>query len=142
MSEVLRFSVHLVKRERGRVELRAGVAPPPMAASTAPAPARVARLVALAHHVEALVRAGTVRDYADVASLAGITRARVTQIVNCLLLAPDIQERLLFMDRPPVGREPLSETDLRPIACEPDWAKQRQMFARLIGSLDPSSSRQ
>ena len=37
-----------------------------------------------------------VRDYADVARLGYVTRARVTQIMNLALLAPDIQEELLL----------------------------------------------
>jgi len=38
---------------------------------------------------------GEMRDYADVARLGYVTRARLTQIMNLLLLAPDIQEALL-----------------------------------------------
>ena len=67
---------------------------------------RVARMLALAHRIDGMVRAGELRDLADAAWASGVTRARVTQIVNLLLLAPAIQEQIL--DLPPVtnGRDP------------------------------------
>ena len=81
--------------------------------------------MALAIRFEHLVRKGVVKDYADVARLGHISRARVTQIMNLLNLAPDIQEAILFL--PPVenGRDPCTEVDLRPIAATFDWHKQR-----------------
>ncbi|HVU63917.1 MAG TPA: hypothetical protein VHC70_08065, partial [Phycisphaerales bacterium] len=78
------FKVHLVRCGHGRMELRDGA--PPLPPPVISIPARVARLVALAHHIENLVRAGKVRDYAAIAMLGGITRARVSQITNLLLL--------------------------------------------------------
>ena len=56
---------------------------------------RVARLMALAIKFQDMVDRGEVRDYADLARLGYVTRARVTQIMNLLLLAPQIQEALL-----------------------------------------------
>ena len=63
---------------------------------------RITRLMALAIRFEGLVKAGEVKDYADLARLSHVTRARMTQIMNLLLLAPDIQEAILFL--PPVTR--------------------------------------
>ena len=58
-----------------------------------------------------------------------VSRARITQIMNLLNLAPDIQEALLLCsDR---GDRPLVERDLRPIAAEADWRRQRQMWETL-----------
>jgi DNA invertase Pin-like site-specific DNA recombinase len=59
---------------------------------------RIARLIALAIRYEGLVREGAVRDYAELARLGEVTRARITQIMNLLWLAPDVQERLLFLE--------------------------------------------
>ncbi len=56
---------------------------------------RVARLLAFAHQIEGRVRYGEYRDLADAARKLGITRARVTQIVNLTMLAPEIQEAIL-----------------------------------------------
>jgi hypothetical protein len=50
---------------------------------------RVARLLALAHHFEELLATGAVESQAE---LAKLTPARVTQSMNLLALAPDIQE--------------------------------------------------
>lgn len=127
------FKVHLTRGENGQRTLREGEAPPgprPLG-DVGPVPARVARLVALAHHVDGLVRAGRVRDYAQAAALSGVTRARVTQIVNLLLLAPDIQEHLLSLTRPALGDEPLTEQHLRSIAMVLDWCEQRKRYAAL-----------
>ena len=91
-----------------------------------PAIPRVARLLALAHHLEEQVRSGAVKDYAELASILGVTRARITQILNLLLLAPDIQEEIFLL--PPVskGRAPVAEHNLRRVAVEADWTKQRE----------------
>ena len=67
-------------------------------------------------------------DQAELARLGHVTRARLTQIMNLLLLAPDIQEAMLFLTPTETGRAALSEHDLRPIAAITDWAKQRQLW--------------
>lgn len=59
---------------------------------------RVARLMALAIKFQDMVDRREVKDYADLARLGYVTRARLTQIMNLLLLAPDIQEQILFPD--------------------------------------------
>jgi hypothetical protein len=56
---------------------------------------RVARTLALAYKIDGLIRAGQLRDFADAAVALGVTRARMTQIMNLLLLAPAIQEAIL-----------------------------------------------
>jgi hypothetical protein len=103
-------------------------APPPPPAGRVP---KVARLMALALRFDRLLADGHVRDYAELARLGHVTRARVTQVMNLLNLAPDLQEQLLFL--PPVtsGRDPLRERQVRPVAAEMDWREQRQMWRRL-----------
>jgi hypothetical protein len=92
---------------------------------------RVSKLMALAIRMEGLVQRGEVRDYADLARLGYVTRARITQIMNLLNLAPDIQEELLFLPRTIKGRDPIFEKDLRPIVTVPFWQRQRNMWAKL-----------
>ncbi len=92
---------------------------------------RVARLMALAIRLENLVNTGEVADYSTLADVGHVSRARITQIVNLTLLAPDIQEAILFLPNIKHGPERISERDLRPMAAEPDWAKQREMWAGL-----------
>ena len=94
--------------------------------ATSDAISRIARLMALAIRFEGLVNDGTVRDYADLARRGHVTRARMTQIMKLLHLAPDIQERLLFL--PPI--EGLNERNLRPIVRRIDWDEQRRMFQK------------
>ena len=92
-------------------------------------PARIGCLVALAHRFEDLLRSGVVKDYAELARLGHVTRARVTQIMNLLNLAPEIQEYLLFL--PAASGQRVTERDLRRIAAQVRWDRQRAMFGSL-----------
>ena len=97
---------------------------------------RVARLMALAIRLERLIAEGRVPNYAALARLAHVSRARITQIANLTLLAPDIQEVILFL--PPVyqGPDTIIERDLRSITAEPDWNRQRMLWAALLSQPD------
>ena len=89
---------------------------------------RVARLMALAIRFEGLVREGAIQDYAELARLGGVTRARITQIMKLLHLAPDLQEQILFL--PEIKH--LNERNLRAIVHQLDWSKQRKMFQKIM----------
>ncbi len=52
-------------------------------------------------------------------------------LMNLLLLAPEIQERLLFLPRVESGRDPVILAQVLPIAATPDWRKQRKMWLAL-----------
>ena len=88
--------------------------------------------MALAIRFDGLIRRKEVRDYADLARLGYVTRARITQIMSLLNLAPDIQETLLFLPRTMKGRDPIREKDIRPMAAVYHWHRQRKMWERLI----------
>jgi hypothetical protein len=124
-------NVHFRRTGRGaRKQMRVG----PDAARPSPAPGRVprvSRLMALAIRLEHLVRTGAIADYAEIARLGHVTRARVTQIMNLLVLAPDIQEEILFLPVTEHGRHPIILRDLQPIAAVPDWRTQRRMWEYL-----------
>jgi hypothetical protein len=107
---------------RRRLPGQAGVEPPAMASR----PARIACLLALAHRFDQLVRSGAVRDYAELARLGHVTRARVTQIMNLLNLAPDIQEDILWL--PPRSECRITEREMRRIVGEVRWDRQRELF--------------
>jgi len=88
---------------------------------------RIARLMALAIRFEGLLREERLRDYAELARLGSVTRGRMTQIMQLLHLAPDIQEQLLFLVETPG----LNERNLRPIVSCIDWSEQRRMFENI-----------
>ena len=112
--------VHFERRGRGRESLSTGVAEsPPYKRGRIP---RVARLMALAIRFEGLLQSGLVRDYAELARLGHVTRARMTQIMNLRLLAPEIQEELLFLPRVERGRDPIRLAQLQAIALTPGLA--------------------
>jgi hypothetical protein len=132
--------VHFRRESRGRKRLREGAAPPRVA--TAGRIPRVSKLLALALRFERLLRDGLVKDYAELARLGHVTRARISQIMNLLNLAPDLQELVLFLPRTQSGRDPILLAHLQPIASTAQWRKQRSLFAELIGTSPPDSSGQ
>src|ERR1700680_3214177 len=109
---------------------------PPPAFGTEPASEpqgrapRIARLLALAHKLDGLVRSGVGRDYAELARLGHVSAARVSQVVILLQLAPAIQEYVLFLSADHAGL--LTEPNLRKIAREPRWDHQHACLERLI----------
>ncbi|WP_202617359.1 hypothetical protein [Roseimaritima sediminicola] len=92
---------------------------------------RVTKLMALAIRLDQLIRDGVVADQAQLARLGYVSRARLTQIMNLLQLAPDIQEAILCNPTSSVVRR-ISEHDLRALACEPNWTVQRSHWDRLL----------
>jgi hypothetical protein len=103
---------------------------PPQAAEYA-RPPRVTCLLALAHRFESLVQSGTIKDYADLARVGRVSRARVSQILKLLLLAPSIQEQILWLPPRTAGAESITERDLRHVVREPRWDRQRALFEKL-----------
>ena len=135
------YRVHFAHVENGRKRLEVGEELGPAPSGAVP---RVARLLALAHRFEGLLRSGEIRDHADLAYLAGISRAWVTQIMALLYLAPEIQESILDLPLTTKGRDPVSERALRPLAATPEWPTQRRLWKLLCerrgtGSLQEKS---
>ncbi len=108
---------------------RQGAGRPKKAAKPAPPRIpRVTRLLALAIKFQEMIDRGEVRDYADIARLGYITRARMSQIMNLLLLAPDIQERLLHS----ASEISITERSVRLAVREVDWRLQRAILSGLM----------
>jgi hypothetical protein len=118
------------QRHGGRKHLRAGPESPPPTQEPGRVP-RVARLIALALRFEQLLRTGQIASYAELARLGQVAPARISQIMNLLSLAPDLQEALLFLPRVTRGRDPLHLRQLQPIAATLDWQKQRRLWRAL-----------
>jgi len=119
---------HLHRRRRNVRQFRSGERKPAVPMRTP----RISRLMALAIRFDQLICKGVVTDQAELARLGRVSRARLTQIMNLLNLAPDIQEALLHLPSQCHGRELLSERQLRPIAAKLNWIRQRQKWTTLI----------
>jgi hypothetical protein len=121
---------------KGRLKARTGVTAiqPPLPAGRV---SRLARLMALALRFEQLIDSGQVRDFAELARLGHVSRARISQIMNLRLLAPDIQEQILFLPPTLRGRDPIRLALVQPIALQFDWRKQRRRWATLVRGLSP-----
>ena len=92
---------------------------------------RLARLLALAHKLDGLVRQGAIADYAALARLGHVSRPRISQIMSLLYLAPAIQEEILFLPRTVQGRDLIHLRQLQPIAQALDWRRQRALWRQL-----------
>jgi hypothetical protein len=127
---VLESTVRFRRCGKGRREVQPADATNPPAQLPQPVP-RVARLMALAIHLDALLQAGEIKNHAELARLGQVSRARATQILNLLHLAPDIQEALLHLHDCPRGRGAILVRDLQPIVALLDWQAQRRRWRRL-----------
>ena len=115
----------LFRARARRVSFSAEPAPePPPPPEPVRRPAKVARMLALAHHIQWAIDRGLVADRAAVARKLGLTRARVTQLLDLLLLAPDLPQAGLSLDAVD-GAEPASERALRAVAHAGSWVEQR-----------------
>lgn len=120
---------HVVTGTLYRIQRRhskAFSAAPPPAVAPVRRPARVATMLALAHKIAAAILEGKLRDRAEAARRLGVTRARVTQLLALLSLAPDLQERVLQLEAVD-GVEPLTERSLRRVTRELSWTAQRTL---------------
>ena len=89
---------------------------------------RVAKLMALAIRFDKLIADGVVANQSELARLAQVTQPRMTQIMNLLHLAPDIQEEILFTAPVQEGRDPVTERDLRWVVSELSWSIQLERW--------------
>src|ERR1700676_522360 len=116
------------------VPFRRVLSPRTLAVEPAPEPQgrppRIARILALAHRLDALVRSGAVTGYAELARLGHISPARLSQIMVLLHLAPSIQEYILFLAA--ADARFITELALRNIAREPRWDRQRELFEQIL----------
>jgi len=125
--------VHFKQGRGTRKVMEAGEEPESPPHSAVP---RISRLMALAIRMQDLVDRDEVADYAELARLAHVSRARISQIMNLTLLAPDIQEAILFLPSTDGPRGSVCERTLHRICAVPDWRKQRRILSRLVGSRD------
>jgi len=128
-------TIHIVRKARRKRVVLGPKAPKAELPGRVP---RVARLMALAIKYDRLLRKGVIADLSELARLCQVTQPRMTQIMNLLHLAPDLQEEIMYL--PPVakGRDMITERDLRPIAALTSWTRQRSAW-RAAGHHNGSS---
>jgi hypothetical protein len=90
---------------------------------------RVVELLRKAIEWQALLDSGRIANQADIARREGITRARVTQVMGMLRLAPKIRQHILAMPDG-VHRPVATERVLRPIATITNHPDQLRKFYR------------
>src|SRR5438309_4778075 len=127
-------AVHFEREARGRKRVERWAEQPTPALTPGRVP-RLARFLALALRLEQQLQQGVLKDCAEVARVGHVTRARVSQILSLVHLAPDIQEAILFLPRTQRGRDPVILSDVLPIATELDWKRQRRAWRRLMGTV-------
>jgi hypothetical protein len=123
----MEYTIHFRKGQNGRKQIREGKAPDPEPLPVGNIP-RISKLMALAIKMDGMIRDGIVKDYTELATLGRVTCARITQIMNLLYLAPDIQEEILFLDRVTQGKDPITEKRVGKLAMVCNWSKQRRQW--------------
>jgi len=111
-------TIHRFRGDRGRVTFE-----------TQPRPLReprLARALALGHFIVELVEKGRFRDYDAIKEHMGVSQPRISVLVTLTMLAPPIQEAILF------GACALRVKGLLAVARERNWADQVAV-AQMIG---------
>lgn len=124
MTTVVR-TIHFARKARRKRLVVGPEVPQPKPVGRVP---RIARLLALAIKYDDLLRRGVVPDLSELARLCQVTQPRMTQIMNLLHLAPDIQEEILFLPLVEEGRDPIHEHMLRDVTRTLEWRKQRRAW--------------
>jgi hypothetical protein len=90
---------------------------------------RITKMMALAIRLDHLIKSGQIKDQAELARVGHVSRARLTQIMNLLYLAPDIQEEILFLSDS--KKQVYLERHVRITAGKISWSEQRQDWRTL-----------
>lgn len=86
---------------------------------------RISKLMALAIQFDQMLNDGVVQSQTELAELLHVSQPRMTQIMNLLHLAPEIQEEILCLVEVGVGRFGVTERKLRQVTTKISWSCQR-----------------
>ena len=81
--------------------------------------------MAFAIRCHELLRTGKVRDLEHRATIGNVSQPRISPILSLAMLAPDMQETLLFLPRLSEGKPEISEKSLCKITMLDNWGEQR-----------------
>lgn len=90
---------------------------------------RLLQSLILAYQIEQIIADGQAKDFTETAAWLNMTKARLSQIMGLLNLAPAIQEELLLVDSPKIRT--ISVQQILPITAESDWNKQILLWKNL-----------
>ena len=96
---------------------------------------RITQLLGLALSLRERIRSGEVSSYAQLAREAMVTPERMSQVMQLIWLAPEIQQAILELPPGP-RRHPVTEQAMRTIAQQLRWADQRRAWLRLLENKD------
>lgn len=89
---------------------------------------RISKLMALAIRYDRMLSDGVVQSQTELAELLHVSQPRMTQIMNLLHLAPEIQEELLMLSPAVIGTSELHERSMRSIVRELSWRSQVRLY--------------
>ena len=94
------------------------------------------RSLILAYDIQTLLRSGKAASLTQVGKWLNMTHSRISQLMTLLLLAPDIQEEIVFDKTGKVNG--LTERHIRLIPVEADWQKQQELWQQVLAAQTPA----
>ena len=91
---------------------------------------RISKLMALAIRYDQMLNEGVVQSQTELAELLHVSQPRMTQILNLLHLAPEIQEELLWQ-KEGLGPVVVTERELRTLVSVCTWKVQQVKWRKL-----------
>jgi hypothetical protein len=90
---------------------------------------RLRKSLLLAYQVEQIISEGRAKDFTQASRWLNITKARLSQIMGLLNLAPSIQEEILLSNSPKIYQ--LSVDKIQHVILKTDWKEQSLLWSSL-----------
>jgi hypothetical protein len=90
---------------------------------------RLRKDLLLAYQVEELISEGKAKDFTQAARWLNITKARLSQTMSLLNLAPSIQDEILLNNSDKIKN--ITVQDILPITAESDWNLQVPLWEKI-----------
>ncbi|MCD6134364.1 MAG: recombinase family protein [Candidatus Omnitrophica bacterium] len=92
----------------------------------------IRRILILAYQIKKLIKEGKISHHRQVCRWLNISPTRIDQIMNILLLSPQIQKEIILTNNPKIASLP--EFRIRPILKKPLWKEQLSCWRKLISN--------
>lgn len=90
---------------------------------------RLRQSLILAYQIDQIIADGQAKDFTQAAQWLNMTKARLSQIMGLINLAPAIQEEILLTDS--IKTRKISVQQILPITAESDWNQQNILWKAL-----------